>query len=102
MNHESASSIPEATYAHNLGKRFIPLLFEAGYKPDGWLGILQGAKPYYKFRSDDEIDESIDELLKAIKEDIVDHVDGKGHISFFVCLLLLVILSEDLPGTLKT
>ena len=56
----------EASYAYKLQKKVIPLLMEAEYKPDGWLGILQGMDLYYSFYSDDHLDTNMPKLLEAI------------------------------------
>ncbi len=60
----------------------IPLLMEKDYKPDGWLGLLQGMDLYYQFHSESNFDESMGELLKAMTENTglendVVHLDGE-------------------------
>ncbi|XP_072048521.1 uncharacterized protein [Amphiura filiformis] len=71
----------EASYAYKRTTKVIPLLFQEGYMPDGWLGLLLGTKLYYKFYSDDHINENIEQLLKAIAGDdakagIGEEIDG--------------------------
>ena len=39
----------EAEYTYQLRKPFIPLRLEAGYKADGWLGIMVGTKLWFDF-----------------------------------------------------
>jgi hypothetical protein len=41
---ESDACRMEAEYAHAQKKKMIPCMVEAGYQPDGWLGILLGSK----------------------------------------------------------
>ena len=60
--------LTEATYAYKLGKSIVPLLLEAGYQPDGWLGILQGMDLYYEFYSNQQVVNNMDKLFKAIEE----------------------------------
>ena len=45
----SANCRLELNYAHAKGKRMIPLLLEADYSPNGWLGIMMGTRLYYDF-----------------------------------------------------
>ena len=69
----------------------IPLLFERGYKPDGWLGILQGMDIYYHFHTCKKFEENFAELLKIIAESNIetstDNVDGKS-LKYFLLLYL--------------
>ncbi|XP_072050787.1 uncharacterized protein [Amphiura filiformis] len=64
----SQSCRTEAEYAYKLQKKVIPLLVQEDYKPDGWLGILQGMKLYYKFFSDDLTQTEMPLLLTALEE----------------------------------
>ena len=52
---------------------------EAGYQPDGWLGLLQGMDLYYAFYSDEELYKNMPKLLKLLGENssVEDTVDGK-------------------------
>ncbi|XP_072050347.1 uncharacterized protein [Amphiura filiformis] len=59
----------EAEYVYKLKKSVIPLLIEAGYQPDGWLGLLQGTKLYYNFYSDRLMKTELPRLLTAIKDE---------------------------------
>ena len=58
----------EASYAYKLDKKIVPLLLEDGYKPDGWLGILQGMDLYYALHSDEQLEQNFGELLKVLGE----------------------------------
>merc|ERR1712061_16328 len=44
----------EAEYAHVKKKPIIPIMMEDGFKAEGWLGILLGAKLWYKFWDPEE------------------------------------------------
>lgn len=39
----------EAEYARRLNKPFVPILLQAKYKPDGWLGLILGTRFYVDF-----------------------------------------------------
>lgn len=39
----------EAEYTFSTRKKFIPLIMQANYKPDGWLGMLLGTKIFVDF-----------------------------------------------------
>lgn len=43
----------EAEYARRLDKPFVPILLQAKYKPDGWLGLLLGTRFYVDFTKND-------------------------------------------------
>jgi hypothetical protein len=49
LYHEICFSITEAEYAFQLKKRIIPLKMESGYKADGWLGFIIGARLFFDF-----------------------------------------------------
>ncbi|XP_072013546.1 uncharacterized protein [Amphiura filiformis] len=66
---DSKNCRSEARYAYKLDKKVIPLMFQKDYKPDGWLGLLQGMDLYYAFDSDDQISKNMGQLLKAIAGD---------------------------------
>jgi hypothetical protein len=44
----SPYSRAEAEYTFGLQKKFIPLIMQNDYKPDGWLGILIGTRIRFK------------------------------------------------------
>ena len=56
---------------------------EPGYKPDGWLGLLQGMDLYYELYSDKELNRNMPTLLKVLSggtaaaEHGEDMIDGK-------------------------
>lgn len=56
----------EAEYAYQRRKRIIPLMMESGYNPDGWLGIILGAKLWMDFRKEPNV--GIQQLLKEISK----------------------------------
>ena len=60
----------EAEYAHRLGKPFIPVLLQAKYKPDGWLGMLLGTRLYIDFTKND-FQWNIRKLVKEIE--VIQH-----------------------------
>jgi len=51
----------------------VPLQFEAGYKPRGWLGVLIGARPYVNFSNPsnlkDKVGQLVDQLKKILNKD---------------------------------
>eukprot|EP00033_Pygsuia_biforma_P002700 GCRY01002982.1.p1 GENE.GCRY01002982.1~~GCRY01002982.1.p1 ORF type:complete len:685 (+),score=124.67 GCRY01002982.1:99-2153(+) len=46
---QSANCRLEAEYAFSSGKRIVPLMVEADYTADGWLGALVGSKLFFDF-----------------------------------------------------
>jgi small nuclear ribonucleoprotein (snRNP)-like protein len=40
----------EAEYTFTVGKPFVPLILQENYKPDGWLGLILGAKMFVNFK----------------------------------------------------
>ncbi|KAK3610000.1 hypothetical protein CHS0354_032345 [Potamilus streckersoni] len=56
----------EAEYAFYKQKEIIPLKMQAGYNPDGWLGILLGPKLYYEFSETFNFEDKVKDLLNAI------------------------------------
>ena len=64
---------------------------EAGYKPDGWLGLVQGMDLYYAFSSDEEFEKNMPTLLKLMDDNssVADMVDGK--LNFAVSNLYVLI-----------
>ena len=57
--------VKEAEYTFTIGKPFIPLILQEKYKPDGWLGILLGAKIFIDFKKF-----SFDECSKRLKYEL--------------------------------
>ena len=44
----------------------IPVMFEKSYKPDGWLGIIEGSKLYYNMHNSDEMRDAIPGLVSEV------------------------------------
>ena len=85
-------SITEASYASKKKKPIIPLLMEANYEPDGWLGILLGTKLYYNFFSDEHMASSMESLIKEIgnrgrANRSTDEIDSKKFVLLLFCVL---------------
>nr|XP_026693068.1 uncharacterized protein LOC100181987 isoform X1 [Ciona intestinalis]XP_026693069.1 uncharacterized protein LOC100181987 isoform X1 [Ciona intestinalis] len=64
---ESKNCRTEAVGAYKYDVPIIPLVVEAGYKANGWLGLLFGMKRYHKFHNDADFDTSFVTLLKDVK-----------------------------------
>jgi len=62
---ESPNCRAEAEYTSVLKKNFIPLILDANYRPDGWLGIMLGAKLYFKF-GQTNYEAKLKELFKEV------------------------------------
>lgn len=56
----------EAEYAVERNKASIPMLMQSGYKPLGWLGIINGSKYHIDF-SALPFDEAFNLLLREIE-----------------------------------
>ena len=56
--------LEEAEYAFARRKQIIPLMMEENYTPDGWLGVILGAKIYMHFEKDPH--EGIQQLLQEM------------------------------------
>jgi hypothetical protein len=56
----------EAEYSVERNKASIPLLMQTGYRPQGWLGIINGAKLYIDF-SQLAFDEAFHLLIREIE-----------------------------------
>eukprot|EP00026_Physarum_polycephalum_P018985 Phypoly_transcript_20798.p1 GENE.Phypoly_transcript_20798~~Phypoly_transcript_20798.p1 ORF type:complete len:192 (+),score=29.60 Phypoly_transcript_20798:42-578(+) len=63
----------EGEYCVNRRVDYIPIMMQAQYHPDGWLGIALGSKLYHDFSSDHDWDVKINTLAKEIGE------RGKGQ-----------------------
>ena len=59
--------LTEAKYADSLKKPIIPLRLEAGYEPDGWLGMLCNDKLYYDFSSEEKFEDQWRRLEVELK-----------------------------------
>ncbi|XP_067664694.1 uncharacterized protein [Haliotis asinina] len=56
----------EAEYAFDLRKPIIPLLLQRDYKPDGWLGLIKGAKLFFDFSGKYPFEKKASELVKEL------------------------------------
>jgi hypothetical protein len=70
---ESANCRLEAQYAYQREKDMVPLLVEEGYRADGWLGMLLGARLYYVFfgstlTSEASFEGKMEELCRELGE----------------------------------
>ena len=59
--------ISEAEYAFQQRKKIVPLMLERGYKPDGWLGFILGAKLFYDFSGKYPFQDKLNDLLKELR-----------------------------------
>jgi len=63
---ESPNCRLEAEYAVQKNKRVIPIVVHPGYKPDGWLGILLGAKLFYDLTGT-KFEDNVRGLIKDLR-----------------------------------
>lgn len=56
----------EAEYAFQLKKKIIPVKMEMGYKADGWLGFIIGAKLFFDFSGKYPFENKMTELYKEL------------------------------------
>jgi hypothetical protein len=59
-----------------LKKRIIPLKMESGYKADGWLGFIIGARLFFDFGGKYPFENKIKDLIKEVQ---VQLNKLKGH-----------------------
>lgn len=59
--------LAEAEYTFQLKKDYIPLMMQKKYRPDGWLGIILGAKLYFDFSGKYPFEKSFTGLLKELR-----------------------------------
>lgn len=69
----------EAEYAFQLKKKIIPLKMEGGYKADGWLGFIIGAKLFYDFSGKYSFENKIKELIKDLQTSLQE-ITGTEYI----------------------
>ena len=73
LSHDTYSDVnccvylTEAEYTFQLRKDYIPLMMQKKYRPDGWLGIVLGAKLYFDFSGKYPFDKSFQGLLKELR-----------------------------------
>ncbi|CAF2494904.1 unnamed protein product [Rotaria sp. Silwood2] len=68
---DSPSCRSECEYAYQRKKTIIPLLLQANYKPDGWLGLIVGSKLYINYAKkpfDTAYSETLSELQAALNQ----------------------------------
>lgn len=56
----------EAEYTYRLHKDVIPLVLQTGYAPDGWLGVIVGARLNFDLSVPDTFDQELDRLVAEI------------------------------------
>lgn len=56
----------ESEYVLKTKKHFIPILMEHSYQPDGWLGIMIGARLYFDFSGKYDFESKANELLRQL------------------------------------
>ena len=56
----------EAEYTFQLKRPIVPLMMQRRYKPDGWLGMLMGAKQYVNFDGKFDFGYAYDMLVREI------------------------------------
>ena len=67
----------EAEYTFQLKKPILPLMMQRYYKPDGWLGIMMGAKLYVNFDGKYTFQKAMDMLVKELSEKLSVDAAGK-------------------------
>lgn len=70
---KSAHCRMEAEFAMMKRKPIVPVVVERGYQPDGWLGMLMGARFYHTLT--DERD--LERVVSALEADISAHVGAE-------------------------
>ncbi|XP_064620815.1 uncharacterized protein LOC135483734 [Lineus longissimus] len=63
---DSPNCRSEAEYAYRMNKEIIPIMVQANYRPDGWLGLLIGTKLYYDFSGKHPFDKKLAELIRVL------------------------------------
>lgn len=58
----------EAEYTFQLRRDVIPLMMEKNYTPDGWLGMIVGAKLWIDFRAKRNVTSGLEKLVKELKD----------------------------------
>ena len=60
--------IIEAEYVFERRKPFLPIQVQAGYTPEGWLGILFGSKYRYTLSKPEKYQSQVEGLLGKVRE----------------------------------
>jgi len=72
----SANCRREGEYVASLNKPFIPVLTVDGYRPDGWLGILLGARLWFNLSSDENFQKNVNNLDNEILKKLSSKTKG--------------------------
>eukprot|EP00457_Paulinella_chromatophora_P002999 gb/GEZN01003004.1/.p1 GENE.gb/GEZN01003004.1/~~gb/GEZN01003004.1/.p1 ORF type:complete len:539 (-),score=79.97 gb/GEZN01003004.1/:594-2210(-) len=64
---QSANCRLECEYAHQRKIPWIPVMAEANFQPNGWLGILMGSKLWFPF-SEGEVENAVHNLLPEVRK----------------------------------
>ncbi|XP_071100855.1 uncharacterized protein [Haliotis cracherodii] len=73
---DSPNCRAEAEYAFSQRKPIVPLVMELGYRPDGWLGMILGAKLFFDFSGKYSFDSKVDGLKKELGRSLSDAEPG--------------------------
>ncbi|VDI11454.1 Hypothetical predicted protein [Mytilus galloprovincialis] len=60
----------ETEYAHQTGKKIIPLKMECGYEADGWLGSIIENNLQYDFSGKDPLEKTVNQVIAAIQKEL--------------------------------
>ncbi|XP_052267989.1 uncharacterized protein LOC127869450 isoform X1 [Dreissena polymorpha] len=64
---QSPNCRTEAEYTYQLKKEYIPLMMQQKYRPDGWLGLILGAKLFFDFSGKYPFEKPFTGLLKELR-----------------------------------
>ncbi|XP_071098917.1 uncharacterized protein [Haliotis cracherodii] len=64
---QSPNCRTEAEYTFQLRKDYIPLMMQKKYRPDGWLGMILGAKLFFDFSGKYPFEKSMSGMLKELR-----------------------------------
>ena len=82
-------NLAEAEYTFQLKRPIVPLMMQRRYKPDGWLGMLMGAKKYINFDGKFEFEVAYSDLMREMQRHLTtDCSDGAGGDDFEIKLIL--------------
>ena len=94
---DSAMCRMEAEYAMQNHKVCVPVMAVKGYRPDGWLGMLLGAKLYFDFSDLSKYDEKFSGLTREIQR----HTQGNKTVTTKAAVVTKTV-SKGLPTTSST
>ncbi|EDO45030.1 predicted protein [Nematostella vectensis] len=75
---ESPNCRSEAEYAFQLRKDIVPLMMEKSYRPDGWLGMIMGAKLWIDFSDKQTL--RVDDSFEKLQKEIGMRGRGRGNV----------------------